>query len=279
MSDAGEKPIDPVAAALAAAADLGAQKRATKRALKGRIRDKARVAGKQKAASKVRRLIWLKTARVIDLAAFQRMRVPGVGARKLARALGCTLSMAQRLMGGVHWQQDPEKVREFNRVRGASIDPETGMPTVDDLGKFGGPTGNPTRYDDTGTKDLRDLATSAGVSPDRVTETVRRVQMLAGLGTDLPDAPDTKYFQDAVDQKLAVTLACLDPVTIASASVSDLTRLFNALTEKRALLRGEPTSIVRNEHRGGLDKLAEVLLAEVQRRGVVLDLPAREVAG
>jgi hypothetical protein len=63
----------------------------------------------------------------------------GLGAKKIGRALSTTVATAQKLMRGVHWQMQPEKVREFNRAKGASIDPETGVPTANDLAKFGGP--------------------------------------------------------------------------------------------------------------------------------------------
>lgn len=233
-----------------------------------------------------RRLLWLDSARVTDMEAFKRLREAGLGAKRIGRALGTTVATSQKLMSGRHWQQDAEKVRIFNKAKGGSIDPETGVPTAADLAKFGGAYAQPLASDSQGDKDLRELIETAGIAPQYIEDTVRRMKLLSGglKSGDLPGKPDTKFFQDAFDEKLKLALACLDPVAIASASVADLTRLTSMLTEKRALLRGEPTAIVRNEQRGGLDSLAQLLLAEVKKRGIVIDLPQgpggyREVSG
>lgn len=234
------------------------------------------------AGVKHRRVAWLRTARVIDLEAFKRLRATGVGAKKLSKALAIPQSSAQTLIAGLHWQQNPVKVAEFNRFHKASLDPVTGFPTADDLAKHGGKYALATRHDSDGEKALRGIVEDAGVAPGQVGEAVRRMQMLAGEDVGIPDAPDTKYFQDEIDKKLALALACMDQVTLAGASAADLTRFISMSIEKRALLRGEPTSIVRNEQRGGLDKLAALLLDEVKRRGFDLDMPKtayREVTG
>jgi hypothetical protein len=220
------------------------------------------------------KLVWLASARVTDMEAFHRLRGAGLGGKRIARALSTAVATAQKLMSGRHWQQDAEKVRIFNKAKGASIDPETGVPTAQDLVKFGGVYSRPLATDDQGTKDLRQIVETAGVSAPMVDEAVRRLRLATGaleVG-DLPAKVDTKWLQDSIDAKIGLTLTLLDSVTLAGASVADLTRLFNALTEKRALLRGEPTAIVRNEQRGGLDKLAGLLLAEAQRRGITVDL-------
>lgn len=288
MSGVGEKGIlaegaagveepagDLAAEALAAAADMGKQKRATRVALKGRIRAKAREKVKRSAAAKHKRLAWLRSARVLDLDAFRRLRGQGAGSRRVARAMGIPLTSAVNLVAGTHWQQDPEKVGEFNRFHDASVDVATGVPTARDLEKHGRPDARPKASDSDGTKDLRRIAEDAGVPQQLVATAMRRQRILAGAWAagDLPASVDTKWLQDSVDQTLGVIMTLMDPVTLAGASLADLTRAANVLFEKRALLRGEPTSIVRNEHRGGLDKLAELLLGEVQRRGVQIDIP------
>lgn len=225
-----------------------------------------------KERKKHKRIAWLNSARVVDMDAYRRLRATGVGARKLARALSIQLATAQKLMRGVHWQMDAEKVTEFNRFHSASIDPETGAPTADDLIKHGPPSMLAKASDSEGDKDLRRIMEDAGVAAPMVQEAMRRQRILAGAAAegDLPGKVDTKWLQDAVDKKLGDVLTLMDPVSLAGASVADLTRAANMLFEKRALLRGEPTAIVRNEQRGGLDKLAEMLLAEVGRRGIAL---------
>jgi hypothetical protein len=101
------------------------------------------------------------------------------------------------------------------------------------------------------------------------------MRLLAGAeqSGDLPQKVDTKWLQDTVDQRLGLILTVMDNVTMAGASLADLTRAANMLFEKRALLRGEPTQIVRSEHRVGLDKIGVMLMAELGKRGVTVDLP------
>lgn len=233
--------------------------------------------------AKQNKVLWLASARVVDLDAFHRLKTRGVGAKTLARALATTTATAQKLMSGTHWQQNPEKVMAFNLFHKASISPD-GVPTAEDLAKHGAPLVKISKYASDGEKELRRIIEDAGISPHLVSDAMRRMRLLTGQAAagDLPGKPDTKYFQEQFDAKLALVLACLDPVAIASASVADLTRLASMLTEKRALLRGEPTAIVRNEQRGGLDKVAAALMAEITRRGITLDLPKtgyREVEG
>lgn len=225
-----------------------------------------------------RNLVWLDSARVLDLEAYQRLRDAGLGAKKIARALGTVVRTAQHLMSGTHWQQNPERVSVFNKVKGASLDAVTGYPTPNDLAKFGAPFSGPTNADSQGEKDLRQLVETAGVPSHMLDEATRRIRLKAGAeeAGDLPAKIDTKWLQDAIDQKIGTAMTLLDTMTLAGSSVADLTRLLSMLYEKRALLRGEPTAIVRNEQRGGLDTVARMLLAEVERRGITLDITKQE---
>lgn len=222
-----------------------------------------------------RNLVWLDSARVMDMEAYLRLRAAGLGAKRIARALGTAVATAQKLMSGRHWQQDAEKVGIFNKAKGGSLDPATGMPTAADMAKFGGVFQGPTAADTRGEKDLRGIVEAGGVSAMMLDEAMRRLRLASGAVEtgDLPDKVDTKWLQDSIDQKIGLIMTLMDPVTMAGASVADLTRAANMLFEKRALLRGEPTAIVRNEQRGGLDAIAALLLAEVRKRGIVLDLP------
>lgn len=276
MSGDGGKP-DAVAGALAAAEAMGKQKKANAKALKGRRKAKAGAVKKRAAQTKARRVAWLRAARVIDLPAMTRLLATGVGAKRLSRALGTTVATAQKLMAGTHWQQSPDKVAEFNRFHGASLAPD-GTPTAKDLEKHGGKYKLAISQDSEGDKDLRRMIEDAGVAPAHLDEAMRRLKLLGGALTvgDLPGKPDTKYFQEQFDEKLKLALACLDPVTVASMTGEGLTRMVSMLVEKRALLRGEPTAIIRNEQRGGLDKVAALFLAEAARRGIALDLPKTE---
>jgi hypothetical protein len=232
-------------------------------------------AGAPVSEPKHRRVAWLKSARVLDVEQFQRLRATGAGARKLSKALGCSMLTAQKMMNGRHWQQDAEKVAAFNRFHGASLDPATGVPTAGDLGKHGGAYALATKYTSAGEKELREIVENTGTSAGMLDTAMRRMRILAGAQKegDLPAEVDTKWLQDSIDRTLGVIMTLMDPITLAGASVADLTRAASMLLEKRALLRGEPTSIVRNEHRGKLDELGGVLLGELQKRGITLDMP------
>lgn len=86
----------------------------------------------------------------------------------------------------------------------------------------------------------------------------------------------TKDFQSIIDEKLMMALEYLGDLKLAEASARDLSFVIATLTDKRAMMRGEPTQIVRVEERQALAELLPALLAEAQRRGMTVDLPASE---
>lgn len=210
-------------------------------------------------------------ARVIDMAAYLRLRADEAGAPRIAKALGVTVSTAGRIMKGEHWQQQPDRVRLFNQLRGGSIDPETGIPTGDDLAKFGGLIEGPNRHTSESEKDVFAVMRAAGVRSDKIPEVVRRITALNGGAVEKPGRFDTAMFAQMLDEKFWTALALLDDVTIASAGPRDLTQMISMLAEKRQLLRGEPTAIVRSDQRTGLDKVAALLLNEARRRGISVE--------
>ncbi len=62
------------------------------------------------------------------------------------------------------------------------------------------------------------------------------------------------------------------PEVVATASFRDLSSSLGILIDRRQLLKGEPTAITRFQDIRKLDELAELLNAEMQRRGKMIDV-------
>lgn len=209
----------------------------------------------------------LHNARVVDIALFHRLReeIPGIGAKRIARALGINSRAAAGLLRGEHWQQDPVKVRLFNEYKHTSLDPATGLACAADMKAFGRTA-----------KERR--AVAAAMKPggpsvagaDVETEEVERMALPA---VDPPARLDTAFFQGELDVVIWRLLKEFDGPKISKMNGRELSASVASLLEKRALLRGEPTAIVRNENRGSLEKVGELLLAEMARRGMKVGGP------
>ena len=196
----------------------------------------------------------LASGRVIDMAEFNRLAQSGAGGKKIARALSVPLVTAAKLKRGEHWQQDPEKVRKFNEWKGTSINPKTGILTPDDLVRFGG------------------LESGEKRSNPVADEAARRLQALNDSEDGKrPVKIDTPLILSMIEERLVTALQMMDSTTVASMSPRDLNSMISMLTEKRNLLRGEPTAIVRNDQRGSLEKVGALLLAEMARRGIAIE--------
>ena len=63
----------------------------------------------------------------------------------------------------------------------------------------------------------------------------------------------------------------LDKQVLAKESGRGLAQIISTLTDKMQLLKGEPTVVTKIEDIRQLDEVAMLLLAEVTRRGIILD--------
>lgn len=221
----------------------------------------------------------------MDLSRFMALRDGGFGVVRIARELGCKEENARKLLEGLHWQQDAAKVRAFNKMMGANVAEDTGIPTSDDLARFGVGL-SPERPLELNkpvsakVKKARAALRDVGVKPAIRDEVVRRMGALGGDGSleaTVPGRMDTALFLGMVEDRLYMALKTLDSTVMAAASPKDLSAMVSMLIEKRNLLKGEPTAIVRNEHRGGLAEVAKLLLAEVARRGLTIEGMATDV--
>lgn len=202
------------------------------------------------------------TARLIDLGRARALIAsqPGIGMSALGRALGIPVDVARGILGGRHWQQRPDRVAVFNAARGYSI-PLNGEPSAADLVQF--------RAQELSRKAG---AMAAGGRDPVKSRAVVLAEAAAARAASLARAKppmrlDSAYFQGAVDEAIWRILRELDSVKVAGMNGRELAAAASALLEKRALLRGEPTAIIRSENRGSLEKVGELLLAELARRG------------
>lgn len=238
----------------------------------------------------------MEQVRLLDLALALRLYAAQAGIGRVASALGCSRETAIAIRRGKHWQQDPAKVRVFNQLNGSAIPPETGIPSADDLKRLGR---TPRELAETRAKvkaqqraqrlereykrklAARELAATA--RPEIADEDTALVDAIGRASILRKEKPpmrlDSAYFQTAVDETLWRIIRQLDDVKIGAMSGKELMTALASLLEKRALLRGEPTQIVRNDNRGTLEKVGELLLAEMVRRGLKPDLAALSAGG
>lgn len=187
--------------------------------------------------------------RVLDMAEFYRLNEKNARNTLIGRRIDCAVKTVQHLKAGMHWQQDPDKVAAFNATMGGKLDPKTGVPTREDLEKFGAKQGTITK------KGIVGVA-----QPVIVPETV-----------------DSRYFAEQLEKKIAELIGHMTEDKMAAAGVRELSTAISQLIEKRALLRNEPTQIVSHEQRMKLEELVPELIAEVKKRGMVIDGFAKEL--
>jgi hypothetical protein len=217
-------------------------------------------------------VVSMQQAKLLDLAHARRLmrEYPNTGCGRLARALACGNRTADAILKGIHWQQDPVKVGIFNRLNDCRIPVETGEPDEADLLRFGL---NEEERLEAIAKLRRQQRNKAGRRMAvEATKDKKGVAMIEARQAILkrskpPMKLDTGYFQAQVDETIWRILRELDDVKVAQMNGRELAAAASTLLEKRALLRGEPTQIVRNENRGSLEAVGALLLAEMARRG------------
>jgi len=88
-----------------------------------------------------------------------------------------------------------------------------------------------------------------------------------------------KDFLELLDDRILRILDHMDDYTIANAELRDLAVALGILTEKRQLLKGEPTQIIDNQERQSMNELLKGALKEAQRRGMTIDVTPYQVDG
>jgi hypothetical protein len=221
----------------------------------------------------------LMLARVLDLAAYHRLieGTPKVGLTTIGKLLGINTCIASALRHKKHWQQNALKVRMFNALNQTTIDEETGEANAADLKKFG----LTARERKANAKKVKQGG--ASMATDKTDPETKLVEAAGRLALAKHSKPpvrlDSAYFQQTLDETIWRILRELDDIKIGGMTGQQLASAASTLLEKRALLRGEPTQIVRNENRGSLEKVGELLLAELARRGRKIPGAERLIAG
>lgn len=125
---------------------------------------------------------------------------------------------------------------------------------------------------------VSELAHALGLKPATVQALVDRLQRRYQPVVAEIRKVTTGDILALAEERLQMALEYMTDVKLAEASGRDLAVIVGILTEKRALLRGEPTQIVSNADRANLMELLPELLKEAQRRGMVVDLNPSEYA-
>ena len=121
-----------------------------------------------------------------------------------------------------------------------------------------------------------------GVAPpinsEKAVERLRREYQEARAdrqGEKLTDKQLSEEIDGVIDR--ALFLLTNDENRLARSSAKDLTTIVDRLIDKRQLLRGEPTQVVKIQDVRKLDEMAKMLHEEMERRGLLVDVtPEKE---
>lgn len=80
-----------------------------------------------------------------------------------------------------------------------------------------------------------------------------------------------------IEEKLPMLLDGIDQDKVKAARLNEIGVIFGILTEKRQLLKGEPTHIFTHEERVNMNALLPELLREAKKRGMVVDTTYQEI--
>ncbi len=163
------------------------------------------------------------------------LRYRGVKWKDVAKKMGCRINSAQR---------------SFNLARKK-------MPDL--------PTGD--RKPKSATEAIAMLK-GAGLPPGMAVDLIKRLSVMDGSHLVVEAVSDAELVS-RLGKKQAQLLGYMDDFVMAKSSLKDLAGAFNVVTDKRQLLRGEATSIVKVEDRRKLNELGDALLKEMQRRDLV----------
>ncbi|MFZ2650239.1 MAG: hypothetical protein WA210_09035, partial [Burkholderiaceae bacterium] len=116
-------------------------------------------------------------------------------------------------------------------------------------------------------KAMVSAAKAAGMSDRFIKSLVDRLERnpeFTASGVELSNA----QMIAALDDKIRLFMAHIDPVVVGQMSGKDLMIATAVAYDKKRLLQGEPTAIIGTGRREALDKLWPALVAEAERRGL-----------
>lgn len=124
---------------------------------------------------------------------------------------------------------------------------------------------------------IKRFASESGVSYNTAYALVKRLRARSGLFISQVRDLKTRELSEMIGGKIHLMLGYLDDAVVSQASARDLSMAIAQLTEKRQLLRGEPTAIVSDHERREAVEIGKRLLTEMRRRGITIDGQARAV--
>ncbi len=83
---------------------------------------------------------------------------------------------------------------------------------------------------------------------------------------------DDRELLSLVDDGIARSFQVLDAFALGQASARDVATIIGILTDKRRLLRDEPTAIMKFQDMRKMDEILESVAKELKRRGKVIDV-------
>jgi predicted DNA-binding protein YlxM (UPF0122 family) len=85
-----------------------------------------------------------------------------------------------------------------------------------------------------------------------------------------PDYKDDELHAE-LRKKVTLVLAHIDEATVGGAKLTELSSMLKTLQEQTQLLEGRPTAILAVEDKQGMSQIAEMLQAEMARRGKIIN--------
>lgn len=123
---------------------------------------------------------------------------------------------------------------------------------------------------------IKDIAERSGMPSRTADRIVERMRKRHSAVTAKLRKVTTKELLAAIEDRAMAALEFLTDEKLAESSGRDLAVIFGILSEKRQLLRGEPTQILSIDERKNLSVLVPQLIKEAERRHLTVDMTNEE---
>lgn len=118
---------------------------------------------------------------------------------------------------------------------------------------------------------IQDAMTASGLPEGTIRALMKRLRVKYQNVVSEVRNLQTGELSEIIGKKIHLLSLYLDDKVASEASARDLAMAMAQLTEKRQLLRGEPTAIVSDHERAKLNELLPALMREATRRGVTVE--------
>lgn len=121
------------------------------------------------------------------------------------------------------------------------------------------------------------LARACGMNEGTANEIVNRLNMKYQPVMEEVGRITSDSLVRLIEEKLPMLLRGVTEKKVADARLNEIGVLFGILTEKRQLLKGEPTHIFTHQERQNMNALIPEMMREAKKRGMVVDATYKEV--